>query len=111
MPLLAQTTDPPALATFAGRRALGAERPPTSTATATARATQADRPAAAVEIRGARTSGVAAAIELAVANDAVVAADDGAPSLAAFGVGAERGTLAAKRNRVLCPCQARHANR
>ena len=94
------------LATFAGRRALGAERPPTGAATAAARAADADRSAAAMEVRGARSPGVAATIELSVANNAVVAADDGAAGLAALGVGAERGTLPTERNRVLCPCQS-----
>ncbi|MDF2757395.1 MAG: hypothetical protein K0S99_26 [Thermomicrobiales bacterium] len=94
-----------ALATFAGRRALGAERPPAGTpATTATRAAGADRSTAAMEVGGARAAGVTAAIELAVANNAVVAADDGAASLATLGVGAERGTLPAKRNRVLCMC-------
>jgi hypothetical protein len=99
------------LATFAGCGALGAERPAPGADTAAARAAEADRPAAAVEVRGASTSGVTAAVELTVANNAVIAADDGASSLTALGVGTERGTLPAEGNRVLCQCKARHANR
>jgi hypothetical protein len=99
------------LATFACRGALGAERPPACTYTTAARAALADRPAAAMEVRGARPPGIAATIELSIANNSVVAADDGTASLATFGVGAERGTLPAKWNRVLCTCCPRHADR
>ena len=92
------------LATFAGRRARRAERPSAGAPSTSARAACTDRSAAAVEVRGARTPGIAATIELSVANNAVVAADDGAASLTTLRVGAERRTLPAKWNRVLCTC-------
>ncbi len=99
------------LATFAGRRALGAERPPASAGATAARTAGANRSATAMEVRGAPSPGVAATIELSVANNAVVAADDGTASLATLGVGAERGTLPTKRNSVLCTCCPRQADR
>ena len=92
---------PTGLAAFAGRGALGAEATPSSTAAAPTRAVDADRAATAMEIRGARPTGVAATIELTVPDHAIVAADNGAPRLAAFGVCAEPGALAAQRYRVL----------
>jgi len=64
-----------------------------------------------MEVRLACSPGIAATIELSVANNAVVAADDRAASLATLGVGTERGTLTTKRNRVLCTDRLRHADR
>jgi hypothetical protein len=64
-----------------------------------------------MEVRGAPAAGVAAAIELTVANNAVVATDDGASSLAALGVRAERGTLPAEGDGVLGSGCPRHDDR
>jgi hypothetical protein len=63
-----------------------------------------------MKVCGACSPRIAATVELSVANNAVVAADHSAAGLATLGVGAERGTLSTKWDRVLRASCPRHAD-